>query len=152
VGAADKDEARPPIAARTKTARSGPLRTVGCDILAQQQASHWGDGVVGRIAEDLAASTGSARGFSRRNLFYMRRFAALWPYVEKVPSVMAQIGWTAHRVLLDAFADDPAIYAWYAAKSAENRWPVRHLKGQIDLRLHERQGAALTNFPTRWTG
>jgi predicted nuclease of restriction endonuclease-like (RecB) superfamily len=77
----------------------------------------------------------------------MRRFAALWSDDEKVPSVMAQIGWTAHRVLLDAFADDPAMYAWYATKAAENRWPVRHLKGQIDLRLHERQGAALTNFP-----
>lgn len=121
--------------------------SIGRDILGQQQASHWGDGVVGRIAEDLSASTGSARGFSRRNLFYMRRFAALWPDAEKVPSVMAQIGWTAHRVLLDAFADDPAIYEWYAAKAAENRWPVRQLKGQIDLRLHERQGAALTNFP-----
>jgi len=121
--------------------------SIGRDILAQQQASQWGDGVVGRIADDLSASTGSARGFSRRNLFYMRRFAALWPDAEKVPSVMAQIGWTAHRVLLDAFADDPAIYAWYAAKAAESRWPVRHLKGQIDLRLHERQGAALTNFP-----
>jgi predicted nuclease of restriction endonuclease-like (RecB) superfamily len=120
---------------------------IGRDIVAQQEASHWGDGVVGRIAEDLSASTGSARGFSRRNLFYMRRFAALWPDVEKVPSVMAQIGWTAHRVLLDAFADDPATYSWYATKAAENRWPVRHLKGQIDLRLHERQGAALTNFP-----
>ncbi|HEX9359192.1 MAG TPA: DUF1016 N-terminal domain-containing protein, partial [Streptosporangiaceae bacterium] len=48
---------------------------------AQQQASQWGDGVVGRIAEDLSASTGSARGFSRRNLFYMRRFAARWPEV-----------------------------------------------------------------------
>src|SRR3954454_6321886 len=121
--------------------------SIGRDIVAQQEASQWGDGVVGRIAEDLSASTGSSRGFSRRNLFYMRRFAALWPEVEKVPSAMAQIGWTAHRVLLDAFADDPATYSWYATKAAENRWPVRHLKGQIDLRLHERQGAALTNFP-----
>src|SRR4051794_35832654 len=95
--------------------------SIGRDVLAQQEASHWGDDVVGRIADDLSASTGSARGFSRRNLFYMRRFAALWPDVEKVPSVMAQIGWTAHRVLLDAFADDPAIYAWYAAKASENR-------------------------------
>jgi predicted nuclease of restriction endonuclease-like (RecB) superfamily len=77
----------------------------------------------------------------------MRRFAALWPDPEKVPSVMAQIGWTAHRILLDSFADQPVLYEWYAARSAENRWSVRHLKAQIDLRLHERQGAALTNFP-----
>jgi hypothetical protein len=76
--------------------------SIGRDILAQPRASLWGDGVVARIAEDLPATTGSARGSSRRNLFYMRRFAALWPDIEKVPSVMAQIGWPVHRVLLDA--------------------------------------------------
>jgi predicted nuclease of restriction endonuclease-like (RecB) superfamily len=120
--------------------------SIGSDILAQQQAGGWGDDVVGRIADDLAADTGSARGFSRRNLFYMRRFAAVWPDREKVQTLSAQIGWSHHQVLLDAFADQPGIYAWYAGKTAENRWSVRHLKGQIDLQLHQRQGAALTNF------
>ncbi|MGD0455838.1 MAG: PDDEXK nuclease domain-containing protein [Solirubrobacteraceae bacterium] len=121
--------------------------SIGREILGQQQASGWGDDVVGRIAQDLSADTGSARGFSRRNLFYMRRFATIWPDPEKVPPVVAQIGWTAHRVLLDACGDDPDLYAWYATKAAENRWSRRYLKGQIDLRLHERQGMALTNFP-----
>jgi hypothetical protein len=36
--------------------------SIGRDILAQRQASQWGDGVVGRIAEDLSATTGPARG------------------------------------------------------------------------------------------
>jgi hypothetical protein len=68
----------------------------------------------------------------------MRRFtAALWPDVEKVPSVMAQIAWSP-RQLRDSFADQPALYAWNAARSAENRWSERHLKAQIDLRPHER--------------
>jgi predicted nuclease of restriction endonuclease-like (RecB) superfamily len=120
--------------------------SIGHDILAQQQTGGWGDDIVGRIAQDLAADTGSARGFSRRNLFYMRRFAAAWPDGEKVPSAMAQIGWTQHRILLDNFADQPDLYAWYAGKAAEHRWSVRHLKGQIDLQLYQRQGAALTNF------
>jgi hypothetical protein len=31
---------------------------------------------------------------SRRNLFYVRRFAALWPELEKVQPLSAQIGWT----------------------------------------------------------
>lgn len=48
-------------------------------LVVQQQARGWGDDVVGRIAQDLSADTGSARGFSRRNLFYMRRLAMLWP-------------------------------------------------------------------------
>jgi hypothetical protein len=70
--------------------------SIGRDILAQQQEKNWGDGVIGQIAEDLRLSTGSKRGFSRRNLFYMRRFARLWPDPEKVQPLAAQIGfsWT----------------------------------------------------------
>lgn len=97
-------------------------------------------------AQDLAADTGARRGFSRRNVFYMRRFAALWPEREKVPSPMALIGWTANRILLDSFGEQPQLYSWYASMAAEGRWSVRHLQAQIDLRLHERRGAALTNF------
>ena len=120
--------------------------SIGREILDQQQASGWGDDVVGRIAQDLSADTGSARGFSRRNLFYMRRFATIWPEREKVQPLAAQIGWTHHQVLIDAFGNDRELYAWYAGKAVENRWSRRHLTGQIHLRLHERQGAALTNF------
>jgi hypothetical protein len=61
--------------------------SIGRDIVAQQQAGGWGDDVVGRIADDLRAATGSARGFSRRNLFYMRRFAALWPDAKSADGV-----------------------------------------------------------------
>lgn len=102
--------------------------------------------MVGRIAQDLAADTRAPRGFSRRNVFYMRRFAACWPEREKVPSPMAQIGWTANRILLDSFGEQPELCAWYAAMAAEGHWSVRHLQAQIDLRLHERRGAAVTNF------
>ncbi|PZS09217.1 MAG: hypothetical protein DLM64_11090 [Solirubrobacterales bacterium] len=115
---------------------------MGRDILGAQQAGDWGDDIVGRIAEDLRTETGSARGFSRRNLFYMRRIAALWPD----ESVMAQISWTAHRTLLDRFARDPELYVWYASMAAEGRWSVRHLQGQISLKLHRRTGAAVMNF------
>jgi hypothetical protein len=54
------------------------------DILEQQQAGGWGDGIVGRIAEDLRATTGQPGGFSRSNVFSMRKFAASWPDLEKV--------------------------------------------------------------------
>lgn len=42
--------------------------------------------------------------------------------------------------------ENPDLYAWYAAKSVANRWSVRQLQAQIHLRLHERQGAAVSNF------
>jgi predicted nuclease of restriction endonuclease-like (RecB) superfamily len=63
----------------------------------------------------------------------------------KAQTLSAQIGWS-HQVLLDAFRENPDLYAWYAAKTVANRWPVRQLQGQIHLRLHERQGAVVSNF------
>ena len=93
--------------------------SIGRDILDQQQAGGWGDGVVGRIAQGLAADTGSPRGFSRRNLFYMRRFATMWADPEKVQTLSAQMGWSHHQVLLDAFRADPDLYSWYAAKTPD---------------------------------
>lgn len=64
--------------------------SIGRDILEQQQTGGWGDEIVGRIAEDLRATTGGARGFSRSNVFYMRKFAALWPDPEKVQTLSGQ--------------------------------------------------------------
>jgi len=49
----------------------------------------------------------------------------MWPDPEKVQTLSAQIGWSHHQVLLDAFREDPDLYAWCAAKSVANRWSVR---------------------------
>jgi predicted nuclease of restriction endonuclease-like (RecB) superfamily/uncharacterized protein (DUF302 family) len=38
------------------------------------------------------------------------------------------------------------LYAWHAAKTVANRWSVRQLQAQIQLRLHERQGSPVSNF------
>jgi len=120
--------------------------SIGREILEEQERLNWGDDVIGRISQDLRADGGSARGFSRRNLFYMRSFARLWPDQAIVQTLSAQLGWSHQQVLLDAFGDDRALYEWYVATSVEHRWSVRFLKVQIDLRLHERAGAATTNF------
>ena len=104
------------VAAKASAARDRAARAVntelvllywdiGQTILAEQQRLSWGDDVVGLLAQDLRSRANLGRGFSRRNLFYMRRFAALWPEERKVPPLAAQIGWTLHRVLLDAFGD-----------------------------------------------
>ena len=108
--------------------------SIGREILEEQERRDWGDDVIGRISQDLRVDGGSARGFSRTNLFYMRKFAQLFPNLEIVLTPSGQLSWSHHKVLLDAFGDDRALYEWYAAKSVEHRWSVRFLKAQIDLR------------------
>lgn len=77
--------------------------SIGREILDRQHALGRGDDVVGRISQQLRADTGGARGFSRLNLFYMRRFARLWSDPEKVQPLAALFCWSHHQVLLDAF-------------------------------------------------
>lgn len=140
------------VAARERAARAVNSElvllywSIGRAILAEQERQAWGDDVVGVLAQDLRAREDLGRGFSRRNLFYMRRFAALWPDEQRVQPLAAQIGWTHHQVLLDAFGDDPDLYVWYAARAVEHRWSRREMRGQIDLKLHLRAGAATANY------
>ncbi len=63
-----------------------------------------------------------------------RQFAALWSAEEFAQSVVAQIGWTHHVRLLDAFGTDRERYEWYAQRAIEGSWSARQLKAQIRLR------------------
>ena len=50
--------------------------SVGNAILDRQTSAGWGSGVVDRLAGDLRATFPDQRGWSRRNLLYMRALAA----------------------------------------------------------------------------
>ena len=86
------------------------------------------------------------RGFSPRNLKYMRAFAATWREREIVQEVLAQVTWY-HNIALLEKADDERVRLWYAAKAREAGWSRNVLAVQIENRQHEHQGNAVTNFP-----
>jgi len=44
-----------------------------------------------------------------------------------------------------ALGEDRDLYLWYAEKAAQGRWSAQRLKAQIDLKLHERQAAGVSN-------
>ena len=52
---------------------------LGHDIIERQQAQGWGKAVIPQMAKDLAAEFPEMKGFSERNLGYMKRFAKVWP-------------------------------------------------------------------------
>jgi len=86
------------------------------------------------------------KGFSPRNLKYMRAFAEAWPNQGFVQQAVAQLPWGHNVVLLDRLPG-PETRRWYAAKAVEHNWSRNVLVMQIEARLLERSGAALTNFP-----
>ena len=64
---------------------------IGQQILIRQDRHGWGVGVIRRLAEDLRAEFPQMRGFSQRNLQYMRTMANEWGPDANVPQVVAQL-------------------------------------------------------------
>ena len=66
---------------------------IGRDILARQASQGWGAKVIERLAHDLRAAFPDMKGFSPRNLKYMRAFSEAWPEAEFVQQAVAQLPW-----------------------------------------------------------
>lgn len=112
---------------------------VGSEILSRQQEQGWGAKVIDRLSADLRERFPDARGFSPRNLKYMRAFAAAWPDLAIVQRSAAQLPWRQHMVLLDKLAT-PQTRLWYATEAITNGWSRDVLAQYIAGKLHERSG------------
>jgi len=118
---------------------------IGQDILSRQAAQGWGAKVIERLAQDLRVAFPALKGFSPRNLKYMRAFAEAWPDGEFVQGVLAQLPWYHQLALLDKLPGQET-RRWYAAKAIEHNWSRNTLVMQIETRLLERTSKAVTNF------
>lgn len=121
---------------------------IGQDILARQASQGWGSKVVDRLARDLRNAFPDMKGFSPRNLKYMRAFAEAWPDGEFVQAALAQLPWYHQLALLDKLQTAEE-RQWYAAQALENGWSRNVLVMQIESGLRQRTGAAITNFGQR---
>ena len=118
---------------------------IGRDILDRQAIQGWGAKVIERLAHDLRVAFPDMKGFSPRNLKYMRAFAEAWPDAEFVQQPVAQLPWGHNLVLLDRL-DRQEDRRWYAQKALNHNWSRNVLVMQIETQLLERQGNAITNF------
>jgi predicted nuclease of restriction endonuclease-like (RecB) superfamily len=121
---------------------------IGRDILERQAKQGWGAKVIERLAHDLRAAFPDMKGFSPRNLKYMRAFAEAWPDCEFVQGVLAQLPWYHQLAMLDKLRSEDE-RRWYAAKAIEHNWSRNILVIQIETRLRERTGTAVTNFESQ---
>jgi predicted nuclease of restriction endonuclease-like (RecB) superfamily len=119
---------------------------LGRSILEKQADQGWGSRVIDRLAADLREAFPEMKGFSPRNLKYMRAFSAAWPDRQIVQAPLAQLTWYHHIALLEKL-DRPEPRLWYAARTLEYGWSRNILALQINAQAHRRQGKAQTNFP-----
>jgi predicted nuclease of restriction endonuclease-like (RecB) superfamily len=118
---------------------------IGREILARQERENWGAKVIDRLAADLKSAFPEMKGFSPRNLKYMRAFAAAWTEAPIVQQLVAQIPW-GHNVRILDYVKDASLREWYVRATLEHGWSRDVLVHQIESGLHSRQGRAVTNF------
>lgn len=78
---------------------------IGNLILERQDASKWGDDVIGQLSIDLKMELPGMHGFSTRNLKYMRAFAREYPDFSIGQQPVAQISWSHNILLLQKCTD-----------------------------------------------
>ena len=133
----------------------------------------WGAKVIDQLSRDLQNEFPGIKGFSRRNLYYIRKFydffstfpgsESIVPRVgaqlekEIVPQAGAQIAppiarqlggqipWGHIKILLDKLSGHQETL-FYIRETIENGWSRDVLALQIKSKLFERKGKAITNF------
>ena len=165
--------------AKLKTAISVNMGTlslywnIGKSILQKQEQEGWGKQVIEQLSKDLISRYPDDRGYSKRNLGYMKSFAMQYPdfpflqvplaKLKELPILqatlaklegegkdfvqvpLAQISWYHHISLLPKVKDE-AQRAYYITETAQNGWSRDVMLLQIDKGYIHAKGHAINNF------
>lgn len=146
---------------------------IGKSILQKQEQEGWGKQVIEQLSKDLISHYPDDRGYSVRNLRYMKRFASAYPdfpilqvplaELKELPILqatlaklenegkefvqvpLAQISWYHHISLLPKVKDE-AQRAYYITETAQNGWSRDVMLLQIDNGYIHAKGHAINNF------
>jgi predicted nuclease of restriction endonuclease-like (RecB) superfamily len=118
---------------------------IGQMVIKKQNESKWGDSVIDNIEKDLKIAFPNLKGFSRRNLFYMKSLVSFIGGDLFVQQAAAQIQWGHLMLLMDKKLPIKKSL-FYINKSIENSWSRTILELQIESNLFARQGSLPNNF------
>ena len=123
--------------------------TIGKSISEKVNKANWGSSVVEELSNDLKTEFPNQKGFSRSNLFSMKKWYEFYSQseidIEKIQQLVGQIPW-GHNVVIISKSKSIEEAIFYSSKTIENNWSRSVLIHQIELNFYKRQGKAITNF------
>jgi predicted nuclease of restriction endonuclease-like (RecB) superfamily len=127
---------------------------IGKSIYQKQIANQWGAKIVENLANDLKTGLPDTHGFSRSNLYAMRKFYLFYtdsPIVHQAggqlteQTILTKIPWRHHiAILSNCKTTDEAEF--YIRQTIANNWSRNVLELQMESNLIDRKGKALNNF------
>lgn len=118
---------------------------IGRIIAKRQSNTDQGSAIVEQLAADLQKEFPGIKGFSRRNVFYMREFYLSYSELPKVQPLVAQIGWT-HNLIIMQRCKDPQQREFYIRMTRKFGWSKNVLIHQIENQSYEKSLLGQTNF------
>ena len=114
-------------------------------IISKQKESKWGDGIIEKISNDLKKEFPNMKGFSVRNLKYMKQWYLFYEKGQQVVAQIFQIPWGHNiAIITKCKTIDEAIF--YVNKSIENGYSRAVLVHQIESDLYKRNQQTINNF------
>ncbi len=117
-------------------------------LIIKRQETHdtkWGKATVERIAKDIQMEFPGIRGFSARNIWYMRNFYLEYQSKRKLQPLVAEISWS-HNLIIMERCKDVLEREFYMRMSRRTGWTKNVLVHQIDNKSYEKTLVAQTNF------
>ena len=131
--------------AKLKTAISVNMGTlslywnIGKSVLQKQEQEGWGKQVIEQLSKDLTSRYPDDRGYSKRNLGYMKSFAMQYPDFPILQVPLAQISWYHHISLLSKVKDE-AQRAYYITETDLATSSIRlgslHIQRPLQFLIH----------------
>ena len=160
-------------AKRANTLQLGLYYSVGGFVSERVESGRWGEGALKAVSGQLQRELPGLRGFSERNLYYMKTFYEVWApviggasdsalasaelpsddflhlQVQKVPGFPAKdflgIGFTQHRTILEKVKDRDERF-FYIRCCAREHYRVEDLRRAIKRDDYHHQGQMPNNF------
>jgi len=129
---------------------------LGADIVEKEKHASWGDSFINQLSIDLTNSFPGLKGFSTRNIKYIRQWYLFYNQpvkdikaqeLEIGQQAVAQIPW-GHNIAIITKCKDINEAFFYVQKTHINNWSRTVLVHQIESGLYSRAGKAITNFNT----
>ena len=119
---------------------------LGKEIIQRQQQSQWGDAFLDKLSRDLSNEFPDVKGFSLRNLKYIRQWVSFWNQEDVIgQQAVAQlmhIPW-GHNLLLISKCRSIEEAIFYVAKTQQHGWSRAVLTHQMESQLWQRKGRAV---------
>jgi predicted nuclease of restriction endonuclease-like (RecB) superfamily len=101
--------------------------------------------LIEQLSKDLMAAFPGMKGFSRANLFFIKKWYLFYREGGIVAQVVRQIPWGHNKEVINKC---PSIQEalFYAQQTIDNNWSRAMLLMQMESRLYERRGRIINNF------